>query len=380
MKLLLIPDKFKCSLSSVEVSQAIIAGLDKAGIAHSYHYIKASDGGEGFMDAVAKYTACLSMQVISENPLGKPIQSYYLYNQKRNAAYIELANTSGMELLGVEERNPMLTSTYGTGLQIKDAIAKGIRNIYVGLGGSATNDGGIGIASALGYSFRDADGKLLRPTGENLIKIDSIDANGVIQSVGQTSFYAVNDVTNPLFGPQGASKIYAKQKGATAEMITVLDEGLRNLDATVSKQMNQHHAQVPGSGAAGGAAYGLKSFLGAQYLGGIDFIVELSGVHGLLKSEDFDYLITGEGKIDGQSLHGKLVQGILNLGKHYNLPVIAVCGQLDISKSELLDTGILDVLEIRNPEKSLDFNMKNAAALLTEKTSEYFRLLHKQNL
>ncbi|WP_405412444.1 glycerate kinase [Maribacter sp. Asnod1-A12] len=372
MKLLLIPDKFKGSLSSEAFSRAFTSGLEKTGLSFSSHHIKASDGGDGFMNAVASYKPCISMQVISQNPLGKLMQSYYLYNQKTKSAYIELANTSGMELLSPEDRNPMLTTTYGTGLQIKDAIEKGVNHIYVGLGGSATNDGGIGIAKALGYIFLNDNGEELDVIGANLQSIHAIDDSGVSKNIKRVKFYAVNDVTNPLFGQNGAAYVYAKQKGATDVIVEELDMGLRNLDAIVSKKYHINNGRLSGSGAAGGAAYGLKSFLNAEYLSGIDFVLELSGVYKLLSEKKFDYIITGEGKIDEQTLNGKLLQGVLNLGKRYNLPVIAICGRLDISKKMLIEKGIFDVFEIQDNSKNLEYNMKHAAMLLATKTADYF--------
>lgn len=377
MKLLLIPDKFKGSLTSEEVSKSVLAGVEKAGFECSSHYIKASDGGDGFIEAIANYKACITVQVITENPLGKPIQSYYLYHSKTSSAYIELANASGMELLTASERNPMLTSTYGTGLQIKDAVEKGIKNIYVGLGGSATNDGGIGIAHALGYSFLDASDEKLKPIGASLNKIRTIEDSRVAANIKQVNFYAVNDVANPLCGLNGAAYTYAAQKGATGAMIKELDQGLENLNSIVSKKYKVQNAQVPGSGAAGGVAFGLKSFLGANFVSGIDFILELSGVEKLLGLEKYDFLITGEGKIDRQTLNGKLIQGVLKLGNTFNIRVLAICGKLDITKDELIQQGVYDVIEIQDPIKSLDYNMQNAGELIIQKTTEYFHLQHK---
>ncbi|MGB2759554.1 MAG: glycerate kinase [Maribacter stanieri] len=372
MKLLLIPDKFKGSLSSEAFTKAFISGIKESGIPYASHYIKASDGGDGFMNAVASYIPCISMQVISENPLGKLIQSYYLYNQKTNSAYIELANASGMELLLPEQQNPMLTTTYGTGLQIKDAVEKGVEHIYIGLGGSATNDGGIGMARALGYLFLDDKGEKLDTIGSSLQLLKTIDDTAISTDLKKVKFYAVNDVTNPLFGKNGAAYVYAKQKGATDVIIEDLDMGLKNLNTIVSKKYNVDHAELPGAGAAGGAAFGLKTFFDAEFLSGIDFILELSGVHKLLARERFDYIITGEGKIDEQTLNGKLLQGIINLGRRYDLPVIAICGKLDISKHVLKQRGIFDVFEIQDESKDLEYNMKHAAVLLATKTADYF--------
>ena len=309
--------------------------------------------------------------------MGKPIQSYYLYSHEANSAFIELANASGMELLTPKERNPMLTSTFGTGLQIKDAVQKGIKNVYIGLGGSATNDGGIGIAQALGYSFLDKNGKKLKATGASLSQIKSIDDADVLECLKLVKFFSINDVTNPLFGENGAAHIYAAQKGASKHMIDELDLGLINLNKVVTDTYNLENAKLPGSGAAGGVAYGLKTFLGANYFSGIDFVLELSGVNDLLSKERFDYLITGEGKIDEQTLNGKLIKGVVALGVRENIPVIAVCGKLSIEKEQLKKHGVFDVFEIQDSTKDLTYNMKHAAGLLTAKTTEYFKLLKK---
>ncbi|APQ17015.1 glycerate kinase [Maribacter hydrothermalis] len=377
MKLLLIPDKFKGSLTSEEVAKAFVAGIEKAGVKFTSHYFKASDGGDGFMNAVAKYRPCISVQVISQNPLGKTIQSYYLYNQESNSAFIELANASGMALLSVNELNPMLTSTYGTGLQIKDAIEKGVKNIYMGLGGSATNDGGIGIASALGFQLLDEKKEVLPAIGASLSQIKFISDKGVSDKIKSVNFYAINDVTNPLFGFDGAAFVYAAQKGATREMIEELDFGLKNLDAVVVDYFKGNNAAISGSGAAGGVAYGLKTFLGAEFYRGVDFVLNLSGVNSLLKKETFDFIITGEGKIDKQTLQGKLIKGVLDLGLRENIPVITICGKMDIQKEELKKLGVFDAYEIQDNSKDLDYNMKYAADLLTLKTAHFFSIFKK---
>ena len=373
MNFLLIPDKFKGSLTSEEVSKAFMAGVAQAGIESTHTFIKASDGGDGFMDAVSQYKRCIAVQLISRDPLGRPLRSHYLYNQESNAAYIEMAKSSGMVLLSAQERNPMLTSTYGTGLEIRDAIEKGVKHIYVGLGGSATSDGGMGIAHALGFQFLDTDGNPLEPMGENLSKISSIDDTGVHVLLKQVSFYAINDVTNPLYGQKGAAHVYAAQKGADEAMIQQLDAGLQNLDKVVSVQMQKQFAEIPGSGAAGGTAYGLKCFLGAAYLSGIDFVLELSGVRQILAQEPFDFLVTGEGKIDEQTLNGKLIQGVVRLATEFEVPVLAVCGKRDVALEILQKRGVQDVLEIQDAAKDLEYNMRNAAVLLMEKTANYFK-------
>lgn len=373
MRFLLIPDKFKGSLTSEEVATGIQLGIERVKPRASFHVVKASDGGDGFLDAISRYKPCVGIQTVGQDPLGKARLCAYLYNKEESAAYIELANASGMELLNTVERNPMETSTYGTGLQIKDAIEKGARTIYVGLGGSATNDGGIGIANALGFEFLNEEGSILEPVGKNLLHIRNIDTTKVSSLLRKISIFAVNDVSNPLFGPDGAAYVYAEQKGATSDAISTLDKGLQNLHSVVKQQMGKDNALVPGSGAAGGTAFGLKSFLNAEFLPGIDFILKLSGIETILASDTFDCIITGEGKIDAQTLSGKLVQGVLSLGKKFSIPVIAVCGKLDVKQSTLKDMGITDVIEIQNADKPLSYNMKNAQDLLVNSVEKFYK-------
>lgn len=372
MRFLLIPDKFKGSLTSEEVAHAIQLGIKKAIPRASFHVIKASDGGDGFLDAIARYRPCIGIQTVGQNPIGKPILCKYLYNQEESAAYIELANASGMELLDQEEQDPMETSTYGTGLQIKDAIEKGARTIYLGLGGSATNDAGIGIANALGYVFLNDKNEILKPIGKNLVHIHTIDTSNVPTLINDVEFYAVNDVTNPLFGTNGAAFVYAEQKGASSSTIIKLDKGLERINDVVTDQLGLDNAKIPGSGAAGGAAFGLKSFFNAEFLHGIDFILKLSGVESILASDSFDYLITGEGKIDEQTLHGKLVQGVLGLGHRHDIPVIAICGVMDIDFKRVQEIGIQHVIEIQDSDKPLSYNMKHANELMVAAMEDFF--------
>lgn len=373
MRFLLIPDKFKGSLTSEEVANAIQFGIEQVLPRSAFHVIKASDGGDGFLEAIARYKPCVAIETVGEDPLGRPMLCSYLYNREESAAYIELANASGMELLKPKERNPMETSTYGTGLQVKDAIEKGVRNIYVGLGGSATNDGGIGIAHALGYRFLDEKGAILEPVGKNLMFVREIDITNVSSVLEEVSFFAVNDVGNPLFGADGAAFVYAKQKGATSDSVIKLDNGLRNLNKVVNDQFGKDNSILPGAGAAGGTAFGLKSFFNADFLHGIDFIIKLSGIETMLVSDTFDYIITGEGKLDEQTLNGKLIQGVLNLGKKFEIPVLAVCGQLSIDSAILKEMGIVNVIEIQNKKKPLAYNIKNAQKLLENAIQEFYK-------
>ncbi|WP_282161853.1 glycerate kinase [Ulvibacterium marinum] len=367
MNILIIPDKFKGSLAASEVISAISNGIQKVMPNANLHSVMSSDGGDGFLNAVAENLDCEVVTTDTVDPLGRRIRADYLLNRAGHVAYIELAKSSGLELLQVHELSVMKTSTYGTGLQIRDAITKGATSIYVGLGGSATNDGGTGIALALGYQFLDGLENNLDPNGENLSKIRAIKKKEVVQDLNNISFYAVNDVDNPLFGAKGAAHIYARQKGANDSEIDALDEGLRNLDAIVQGNLGKNMAQRPGAGAAGGTAYGLQAFLNAEFVSGIDFMLNLAHVEELLQTKKIDYIITGEGKFDNQTLHGKLIKGVVDLGKNHGVPVIVVCGQSEVATEKLASLHITEVLEISDASKPLEYNMENAAAL-TEKT------------
>lgn len=371
MKVLLIPDKFKGSLTAGEVIESISMGLLKVFPDTIVYSVQASDGGDGFLDSILANVKCEVFRVDTVDPIGRNIQAEYLYNSKDNSAYIELAKASGMTLLKEAERNAMKTSTFGTGLLIKDAVLRGSTSVYLGLGGSATNDAGLGIAEALGYYFLDSDGNQLTPNGNNLSKIHSIHKKSTSLSLKGVSFFAVNDVDNPLFGPKGAAYTYAKQKGANKEEIEELDCGMQDLSKVVQLQTGRDVANLAGSGAAGGTAYGLKVFCDAQFVSGIDFVLGISKVEELLAQNDFDYIITGEGKFDDQTLHGKLIKGVIDLGKRSKVPVLALCGQLDLDKKLLDKFDQLTVMEIKDASKSLGYNMKNAAMLI-EKAMEVF--------
>jgi glycerate kinase len=277
-----------------------------------------------------------------------------------------------MELLDPTERNPMNCSTLGTGIQIVHAMNRGAKSIYVGLGGSATNDGGTGIAKAMGYKFLNSDDRELQPLGKNLRQIERIELTEATRQLKEISLYAINDVNNPLYGEQGAAYVYATQKGAGEEEIVLLDEGLRQLDKVMQGQFNISIANEPGAGAAGGTAYGLKAFAKASFISGIDFMLQLAGVEDLLRKHPINYIITGEGRIDEQTLNGKLISGVVRLGKEHDIPVMAVCGKLEISRASLKDEGLYEVLEVREKTKSLEYNMENAFRLVEKSICEFF--------
>lgn len=372
VKILLIPDKFKGSLSANEVVHAISSGLKQVDGQVNLHTVLASDGGDGFLDAIKQIMKIIEIEVDSVDPLGRRIKSRYLLDSNSETAYLEMANTSGLTLLTKEEQNPMKTSTYGTGLQLRDAIDRGAKTIYVGLGGSATNDGGMGIAMAMDFCFLNSKKQDLKPCGENLIKIESISLKKGKSIFEGVQIIAVNDVNNPLYGENGASFVYAAQKGGGRSDLVKLDLGLRHLAQKVKEQLGKDEALKPGAGAAGGTAYGLKVFLDAEFIGGTDFMFNLCQVDKLLTEHKFDYIITGEGSLDVQTLNGKLIQGVLDLGRKYRVPVIAVCGKLGIERTNIKSLGFFDVLVIGDSSRSLRYSMENAFKLLEGAIVDYF--------
>ncbi len=371
MKLVLIPDKFKGSLSAGGVREAIAEGVLQEYPGARFRGFAASDGGDGFLDAVRAARDAVAVEVATSDPLNRKIRAPYLWDGQRQEAYVEMALASGMVLLSEEERNPLCTTTRGTGRLIRAALDRGARTVFVGLGGSATTDGGTGIAAEFGYRFLDAQGVELPCTGGSLIRISRIAAPPQVLPSG-ARVVAVNDVSNPLWGPQGAAFVYAPQKGADAGAVEALDRGLRHLDRLVEQQLGVSASEEPGSGAAGGTAYGLKAFLGGQFMGGTEFVFRLNGVAEYLRAEPADLIVTGEGRIDSQSLQGKLIQGVIRLGREHGIPVVAVCGSCTADRETLRASGLRAVIEVADPEKPLAWNMENASGLIRDAVSRYF--------
>jgi glycerate kinase len=366
MRIALIPDKFKGSLTAIQVCDAMEAGIRAVYPGAEIRRFAASDGGDGFLDAVRSVRVVEVVQVPVPDPIGREITAPFLYDPKTGEAFVELAKASGMELLSFRERNPMRTDTRGTGQLILRAVQRGARHIFVGLGGSGTNDGGCGIASVFGYRFLDSDQQALLPVGGNLERIARIVPPEDLPLPEAVRITAVNDVNNPLWGPQGAAQVYAAQKGASTEDIQQLDAGLQNLEERVREQLGVDSGNLPGAGAAGGTAFGLSCFLGADFTSGTNLILRLNGFERYLGKYKTDYVFTGEGRIDAQTLNGKLIQGVLQLASAQTCPVVAVCGKCDAPLDALSRLGFEAVLEVSDPRKSLEYSMKHAHILVSE--------------
>ncbi len=322
MTALICPDKFKHTFSARQVSELIERALQKTGIKTVSKTL--SDGGEGFLEAIESNLDVKRIVSKTFDPLMRPLETYFLFDADNRTAYIELAKTGSLSLLAPQERNPMHTTTYGFGIQIKQAIEAGAKHIVTGLGGSSTTDAGTGMAAALGWRFFDNDGNELEPTGENLVNIRRIIPP---QRSYDVSVTACSDVNNPLYGPEGAAFVYSPQKGASPEEVKLLDSGLKNFADVIYKELGKSVANIPGAGAAGGLGAGLVAFLNARLVMGASFVADLTGLDEFIHSSDI--VITGEGKVDRQSFYGKVIAEVIRRAGKYGKRVVIIAGRCE---------------------------------------------------
>lgn len=331
MKFVIAPDKFKGSLTGFEFCDAVELGLRKVFKNAEILKMPLADGGDGTIEVVKYYLNGKKIMLTVKDPLFRPLEASYLYAPETKIAFIEMAEASGLKLLKNTEMDAMQSTTYGTGELIVDALERGVQEIILGIGGSATNDGGMGMAQALGYQFLDTHGKQLEPIGSNLMKVKNIDASSIHPKLKGTKIKVACDVSNPFYGENGAAKVYAKQKGASKEEIELLDKGLFNFAERIHEQYKIDLQQIAGSGAAGGIGGAALVFLNGQLASGIDLIKELANFDEVIKGTD--WVITGEGKLDGQTLSGKTIYGVLQSASNQGIPVAALCGSVAISKA-----------------------------------------------
>ena len=360
MNILLAPDKFKGSISAEGVCQALAKGLKKDNPSLNIITKPLADGGDGSLAVLDYYFDLETVTLTVQDPLGRPIRARY--KKTGTTAYIEMAAASGLVLLTPEERNCMYTTTFGTGELMRDAIEKGIQEIFLFIGGSATNDGGMGMANALGYQFFNAKGNLLKPIGKSLIAIDKIDNSQVSFDWDNIKIKVICDVNNPFYGKNGAAHIYAKQKGANPSEIIQLDKGLKNLATRLVTEGFPDIAKIAGAGAAGGIGGGAMAFLNAQLKSGIQTFLEITDLASILSN--CDLIITGEGKLDGQTAQGKVISGICELARKYDKKVIAVCGMADFPIPSSLN--LTEIFTVKSRSTSLEDAMNNTAIKLTE--------------
>ncbi|MDV7137759.1 glycerate kinase [Maribacter sp. TH_r10] len=344
MKFIIAPDKFKGSLTGFEFCDAVEEGLRMVFKEAEIFKMPLADGGDGTMEVARHYINGDKVSVTVNDPLFRPIEASYLYSKGTGIAYIEMAEASGLKLLKDEESNCMYTTTLGTGELIVDALEKGAKEIILGIGGSATNDGGMGMASALGYRFLDGGEEELKPIGGNLAAVRKIDDSNKNPKLNGVMVKVACDVTNPFYGQNGAAYVYAKQKGASDNEIVLLDQGLNNFAKIIERQFHIDLQEVDGAGAAGGVGGGALIFLKGDLISGIDMVKELSGFDTAI--EGADWIITGEGKLDEQTLSGKTIDGVVTSAKRKQIPVAALCGSVSISIAQQQAFGLEYVASI----------------------------------
>ncbi len=360
MKVLIAPDKFKGSLTAREVCSAISEAVKDVYPMAEATSLPMADGGEGTLDILTEVLQLEQRECRVRDPLFR--EKSAVYGVRDHKAYIEMALASGLQLLAPEERNAMHTSSIGTGDLLAHAVDHGAKEIYLFVGGSACHDGGTGLASALGFRFLDADGQKMDPIGVNLRLVSSIQNSDV---TAEFKIHLITDVKNPLLGADGAAYQYARQKGANDVELALLEEGSANLAQVIKTKIGRRLDNLPGSGAAGGMALcTLGLFDGAIY-GGMDTILDLVDFHERLAESDL--VITGEGKVDEQTLQGKVIHGVSHMARQHSVPVLAVCGLNELSDDQVNELGLYAVTSLKTPEISTEYCVNHAYELLGER-------------
>lgn len=374
MKAVILIDSFKGSMSSVCAGNAVKRGIQKVYPDCDAIVMPLADGGEGTVDALVEGLNGVYRTVTVSDPLLRPVTAKYgiVYG---DTAVIEMSSASGITLITDSERNPLNTTTFGVGEMIKDAVLYGCRKFIIGIGGSATNDGGLGMLTALGYKFFDKDGNSVGVDGKSLENINSIDVSGALEELKQCEFKIACDVENPLCGENGCSAVYGPQKGATPEMVKLMDGWLSNFASVTKRALNVDNVNVAGVGAAGGLGYALKTYLNANLQSGISLI--LSSINAEEQIKTADYVITGEGRLDSQSAMGKAPVGVSALAKKYDKTVIAFSGCIGVGAEKLNYKGIDAFFPILQTVVPLETAMNESVAKTNlEKTAEQtFRLI-----
>jgi glycerate 2-kinase len=358
MKIVIAPDSFKESLTALEAATAIENGMKKILPEASFLKVPMADGGEGTVQSLVDATGGKIITKTVTGPLGNPVEAFFGISGDEKTAVIEMAAASGLHLVPAGERNPLVTTTRGTGELIAAALDYGVEHIIIGIGGSATNDGGAGMARALGIMLLDAAGKEIGEGGGALNTLASVNMAGIDTRLGTVKIEVACDVDNPLTGVRGASHIFGPQKGATPDVVEVLDNNLHHFAEIIRTDLGKDIEHVSGAGAAGGLGGGLMAFLSAELKRGVDIVLDAANLETHLK--DADFVITGEGKIDGQTIFGKTPIGVAKTAKRHNVPVIAIAGNVAPDSEVVHEHGVDAVFSIVPGVISLDDAFKNA--------------------
>lgn len=358
MKIVIAPDSYKESLSAVDVAKAIEKGFREIFPDAEYISIPVADGGEGTVDAMISATQGYKMTTIVTGPLGEPVTACWGMSGDGNTAIIEMAEASGLALVPIEQRNPLITTSYGTGELILRALDNGACNIIIGIGGSATNDGGAGMMQALGAQLKDVNGNQISQGGGRLLSLHSIDVSGLDKRLESCVINVACDVTNPLIGTNGASRIFGPQKGASEAMIVELDSNLNHFADVIKNYLHIDVKQAPGAGAAGGMGAALMAFLGAGLRSGVEIVTEALNLEQHI--HDCSLVVTGEGRMDSQSIHGKVPVGVAAVAKKYRKPVIGIAGSLSSDVAIVHQHGIDAVFSVLSSIGTLEEALNNA--------------------
>lgn len=373
MRIVVAPDSFKGSVSALGVANAMERGI--LAVFPEAEVLKApiADGGEGTVEALVEATGG---QIIYEEvmgPMGEPVKAYWGILGDGETAVMEMAAASGLPLVPKDKRDPRIATTYGTGQLMKSALEKGLRKIIIGIGGSATNDGGTGLAQALGVKFLDASGQELAQGGAALEKLARIELGGLDPRIAEAEIMVACDVDNPLCGPRGATAVYGPQKGATPEMVAELDSALGVYAKIATAVTGKAMAEYPGAGAAGGLGAGLLFFTNAELRPGVEIVLEAAGFEAMVETADL--LITGEGRTDFQTAFGKAPVGAAKVAKQWNVPVVCIAGGLGDGADDVLAQGIDGLASTVPQPMSLEECMNCGGALIEEATTRVCRLI-----
>lgn len=373
-KYVVAPDSFKESMTAKEVCDAMEKGIKKADSAAEVIKVPMADGGEGTVDSLVDATNGQRVIVEVTGPLGNKISAYYGILGNGTTAVIEMAKASGLEIVEKKKRNPMITTTFGTGELIRHALDHNVKEIIIGLGGSSTNDGGSGMAQALGAKLLDQNNHQISFGGGNLNKLDKIDISNLDSRLQDVKIILASDVTNPLIGKDGASRVFGPQKGATPEMVEKLENNLQHYAKIIKSDLNKDVASVSGAGAAGGLGAGLMAFTTCKMRQGVDIAIEVTKLEEKVKSAD--YVFTGEGGTDFQTKFGKTPYGVAKLGKKYHKPVISLAGYLGEGIDSLYSEGFTAIFGIIPGACDLSTALKNGPSNVARTTENIVRLLN----
>lgn len=373
MRIVIAPDSFKECLTANQVAVAISKGILKILPEAEIISIPIADGGEGTVEALVTATSGKIVSTTSVDALNRPIQSYYGILGDDKTAVIEMATASGIELLTSEERNPMITSTYGTGLLLKAVMEAGFTEIILGIGGSATNDGGAGMAQALGFGLLDKNNNPIGWGGGSLGNLHQIDCSNVHPMLRKVKVTVACDVQNPLLGPSGATNIYGPQKGATPQILETLEKNMTHFAEILHQEFGTDYSNIPGAGASGGLGTGLMAFCQAKIVPGFELISKLTNLEEHIQTASL--VFTAEGRIDAQTAFGKTISGVAQLGKKHHVSVIALAGMVSNDLTELYKQGLTSAFAIANQPMSLEESKANAAQLLAATSEQIMRLV-----